>query len=1856
MSKEFKLFERESVTFSEKFYILMDLLISNQANSRMECVLFMGVYYLQIISGFFSEQLGVFDKDNNTSDKILTWVEKILRFKDLFVNKYKYFKVAIIFLFVMIILFSILFFYSLYKADRNSTYTAKELLLNFFFKFMIYIGFNICLDMGLSNFCFGSDDHNPYFNEISCKPKDNIIIVIIGIILVIIACFFVVFIQFFYIDSFYSSNSFYARMTCNYEIYTSLNCIAYSVLLTQVKYISNEIFLIYNIIASSVFFKFFLNHYLFYDTITNIIAGLFHILYVWSSVYFAIFTYIDFHEKGLIYLISAMIVLYLYFNLKYKIEESIFLDNPFYKIKNQNYRLYYVKNLIDKIHHLEENPEDKALLAGIVQTHIIECPNPDCISKTKEKLYLPITGEISDRTKLEVDDKIYLTHFIIIVLNYYIEQNDCTPDVIINVSLYFLTVIGNFCQAMFYYKKVKDMKLTLQEGFSYERLKLKLSKSLVEKLKPPNEEAVNLEELNVTMYFKYEDLTQMFVEEISSDINLSLHFWKIFRNNRLDSNKTIDFNEIFHLTDKIRITKTRIEKLWENLIKIYKGVNELFDIYSGYTEEINDDDLKRKDLEELKRKSENYNEHLAANYYSLLFNKETGIIIANGDKGKEGLIEKTNNEIENIFKFKTEEIKGMNLIQLMPKIFAKIHKGFMKDYFKSGQKKILDQRDFKTFAKDKDNSIISIRIAVKLFPMLNDSVYFVGLITKESLDDIIFIDYKFYIQGMSLKLMKILNIDNKMLFQENKIPFYTICKKFVNFYKIFLQGQKQNLKEKKKKELLIIEESSSIASEDAAKEEDKKVILKKKQIKQEDLHENVEINENMELEYEIRLPQFLIEYSETSNKKVHKENDNQAVKEDDSNNNNKNEEPQDYGSSDNDLDNRDEFGESDLLMNDKSVSNITSNLTSNITNVNPNEASNINKDGTPNTSQLNYTSNLNSNIANNLNSNIVSNITPEGNTPTPNGENNNEKKKKENKEKKNIYDNDNNNVPKGEDTKLDFNKQTDEAKEFNLKIKQYEELFKKSKFDELEELIDNCNNNSESVEYKFNYTFERYKFGDGKISYVVRCIDNKNSRGINSGESLDDNDQRLLQYQQDKIDAFRPYYELDEEEKKDIDEQTDNFLTLLSDYKSFQNLVKQTKDDINKMSGIIGKKKNQKDNEDENASQSSGKGFADDLVKKNRILEIKSNLFVNISNFYTLKYIKLISFCIFLLTIAFVILYLILFNQSHNKFNQINEINIQLFQTTLWTTNLISSLISLRASYKAIMRGYDVNYYCFVNQSADVPFGNIKNYFLQMESYSFEFYKNISLFFGELENKINEFIADKNQIALFWNSETVTYTYEDLIDIENFPLALNQILSDVNSLLRNEYFKIDDAVTIDENNNVNVNLTFYENISAYDRAYLNYISFLSIENAYDNLLPQQYDKVKVIPKHFKEFNSDGKIILLVVLFAYSGVLAIFNIIYGFLLHLTNKNMGDGLEKVMKIKLERIEDIIKRIEGFNIILKKFREKESKQAAQAEEQKKQEGGADTTQAMGTNIITGNINQNSGFSLDAKKFIPLNILNLSYLQTLIIFVVLIACLIPVYLMTDKMVSSTNQIIDVQAFIFGKFLTAGASTVQVKCEMIDCNVTSELNYDNLINKTDMQNIIQGIANFDELDNFYNEKFLLNACQAVFVEGTEEYIECMNNTLIQNSNNTDSLLKLIEETVDIIYEDKNISTDSKNKDYIFNNGTNTTKFENRFLFNTTSFQDLETIFYKYIAPVSNNFAELCKISLKNYLNEKKKIVFSLIIIYVFIITIICLYIFFNFIRRLIHLLSVSRCVIRIIPTTVIINTQELESWIESKY
>ena len=58
----------------------------------------------------------------------------------------------------------------------------------------------------------------------------------------------------------------------------------------------------------------------------------------------------------------------------------------------------------------------------------------------------------------------------------------------------------------------------------------------------------------------------------------------------------------------------------------------------------------------------------------------------------------------------------------------------------------------------------------------------------------------------------------------------------------------------------------------------------------------------------------------------------------------------------------------------------------------------------------------------------------------------------------------------------------------------------------------------------------------------------------------------------------------------------------------------------------------------------------------------------------------------------------------------------------------------------------------------------------------------------------------------------------------------------------------------------------------------------------------------------------------------------------------------------------------------------------------------------------------------------------------------------------------------------------------------------------------------------------------------------------------------------------------------------------------------------------------------------------------TIIIFMVLMLWIFCLYVIFFYIQNLIHLLLISRCIFKIIPTRVINQTKDLEDWIDDKY
>ena len=862
MSKEVEFYEKDIIDYKTKFYRYMDSLVTNKSSTRIECTILIIIYYTQLISGFFSEQVGILN-DDVVPDNYLTQLQTVIRIRDLFKSSYSTHETIMYFLFFILIVLTLIFFIRLHSTQKSIFYSYCEIVLNFSLKFFVYVFFQPILDFCLSLLCFG--DKNPNFDgDIKCDLSDKIPLTIIMLLIFFYTIFLGIFLSLYYNESFMLSNNPMSRISTKYELYNTINMIFFSILLTYTYNLGPLIFILYNLVLSLVLLRFYLELHPYYDPITNMLIGFFHSLYAWVSIFSVLFYFIDVAEVSIVFLSVGIILFYMYFNLHYTMDEDITLKTPFHKLRNKQDILLYIKNLIAKMNTIETNPEDKAEIVGIVHLHKVECPLVECPSKIdKKKFYLPITDEWSKPEKLEINDRVYLNNFITFVYDFYINQNIYSSDILMNLSIYYLQIIGNHCGAMYYFQKAGNEKLTLEEKFMHFRTGELISKALVKSFKPSNEIATSLEEVNTSMYFKYQDLSEKFFSEISTDITISTEFWKLFITNDL-KRKKLDFNRVFTLTDRIRLTKDKIKAVWKELFETYNGCNELFDLYECYTEYINDDDFLMREL--LKIRNKNYTLEGVFNYYNVLFNHETGVIIASGDKGKEGMIEKVSENLTQIFQFNEEELKGMNVGFLMPRMFERDHRRFMQRAINVGEKRVVD-KTLRTFAKDKFNNLLVLNISLKLFPILSDSTFFCAMITKENLDDVILLDQEYNIQGMTGKLYNLLKL-NQNIFQDCDVPFWMICKEFIHHYQTFMANNpliKYNYSKKNDASM----GKSFVKSGISTTEETSQLLVSQKtniNNPQNSTELEFEINENADVQWEITIPPLFKLYVQEENK------------------------------------------------------------------------------------------------------------------------------------------------------------------------------------------------------------------------------------------------------------------------------------------------------------------------------------------------------------------------------------------------------------------------------------------------------------------------------------------------------------------------------------------------------------------------------------------------------------------------------------------------------------------------------------------------------------------------------------------------------------------------------------------------------------------------------------------------------------------------------------------------------------------------------------------------------------------------------------------------------------------------------
>ena len=1866
MSDEIILFLDNSLTFQERFNYLLYLLITNQSTSRLESLLFFICFYIQMISGFFSKKIGVFKPNESKSDKILNHLEKIFRFRGIFETNKRYFEASIIIIALFLLFHTCYLLILIYKTNRRSIYNKFKLTENILIKISYYILFNIILDIYSTFLCFGKE-YNEFINDYKCDIKEHYFIFIIGTITVIYNICFTYFIQNYYRDIFYLSGNYYSQLLSHYHQYLILSNIIFSFTHSLISHLTNFFFLIITFVCNIFLFIYYYKHVVYYDDITNYISGAFHLMYIWTSVYCMIFYYINISEKGIFYIFTLLIILYIYDKMKTQFYQQIFYLTPFHKLKNNYYLLYYLKTLITIIYSDLSNIENKTLLIGIIQLHILECPIPNCITKTKQKLYIPNLNEWSDRTLPFLKDKVFLDSFIVNLMEFLIKYSTHRIELFLNFSYFHLNVTGNICQSIYLFEKAKHFEMSTMEKFAFERLKISICEKLVEKLKGKREFVDNLEGLNITYYFKYEHLKEKFIEEIFKDLELTIKFWKFYSKN--ENEEPIDFNYVFGITEKIKVCKNKVEYLWKKLFSIYSGINEIFYFYLDYVEQVNDDSFLKRELDEISRKFENTSGNFLNNLYNLMFRKETGIIIINGDRGKEGLIEKINHEFENNFQYSLNELRGMNISMLMPNIFAKEHSDYMKKYIQIGEKKFIDKKDNITFIKDKNNSLILVKINIKLFPVLNKNLYFIGLLIPEKIDDLILIDHNFIIQGMSKRLREKIQIENQYFFDEHEIPFYMLCKNFIQFYKVFMKGNRKKLELSASNNIKSDFRNSIISLSGNSRREEKKenIININSNIKSNNLsnsrihaNNNIEINENIELEYEIIIPKFILQFSKrkqfstliaNKNQKsnhslfsdissnysldekeflikgkeeiknlgytLQKKSESSSENNNDSNSYEEFEEEESKEENEEFIDNNvpemkdiqrtilnDQFINAINIKNSKDFKKKKKNLK-----FNKNVGIKLSNKTMNETYIDNYKANYNKHHEINYNKLDVY-YTP---TPTPTPTPGNESPKLLNIKNKKLK--------KGHKVNNEFY--------FKEKLIHYRRLFLNENFNELEKSITFDTKDNEKIVYKFNFTFKKYLYNDNKISYIIRCIENKNLNGFSgSDDEVYNAKGTILHYQIDLFDELKNEYEIYEKEKEEINSNVLKFYDFSQENKEFQTKLIENKNNIKKYSRVLGLLKNRENGsfEDENASQTSVTSFNNDLSKINRILEIRESIIKNKKRLYTFNYIFIIAIIFFIGTVIFTILFYFIFNRVNQSLLELDTFHSNFYLIEILLCQIVSTLISLKTLFELNYYKDTFNFLTFTNNETE--------YFSKLTNEGILWYENSITLLNYLEINIHKFLEHPKEI--FWNITEIG-DFESILngnDSEYYPLSLSTSLASANSLLKADFFSL---------SNTQDNLTKEETIEIY------YLFFSTIDNTYDYVLPNTFGLNNLLMHLFQKYNDKKIKSILIILAIHMIFYFICLAVYLDLLIITNNHMGVGLEKILKISQEKINELILRIQNLEQYYHKKKEnmkkiKTSDDSSDEEERLSKKLSKKKMLEMvtsETNPLLPTNSKNSEFNLDIKQNRKLNLQNKAYIHLAIIFIFGLTLMVITLIITKKVISSNNNILILQAGILGRILMATASTIYGKCVLAKCNISTSLDYTSFYNDQLIFQVYQAMEGLDEIYDFYHNYYIIDICSSAYDKNDKNYEQCKKQELPNSLNNTSDLIDYILNKVEDLISEANYSL-SINSSYDIKN-----------TFGSSTFSTLEESFYYYLIPVTERINSSILKSMENIIHQKRRIIFILICFFNIGVLIFILYVKYGFMRTFEYLLSISKCVIKIIPSSMICSNQDLENWLE---
>ena len=373
--------------------------------------------------------------------------------------------------------------------------------------------------------------------------------------------------------------------------------------------------------------------------------------------------------------------------------------------------------------------------------------------------------------------------------------------------------------------------------------------------------------------------------------------------------------------------------------------------------------------------------------------------------------------------------------------------------------------------------------------------------------------------------------------------------------------------------------------------------------------------------------------------------------------------------------------------------------------------------------------------------------------------------------------------------------------------------------------------------------------------------------------------------------------------------------------------------------------------------------------------------------------------------------------------------------------------------------------------------------------------------------------------------------------------------------------------------------------------------------------------------------------------------------------ITVNQLNYGIMKLTKITQENIESTLFNIKKFQINLKR---KISQSHLKKINNLKRESfyynietkNDDSTKFMRNPTSTSTIEKKK----DSKSIISISnnyiyfrkqkIKQISFPNFIIIFYFInILCfiifLIFIYYLPKHLINNNSNLIKSNVYILQKFLYIITNIFKMKSLFSNYYDIMELDIDLIINETLSINFYNTLPKFKDFYDYYYNAYLFDACKSLYEVNSDDYKFCYKDEIIHLINNSNSLREyLIKEIETLTYT---------HNEYVLNNAN----FNSFTMFTLDKYNDIIHYFTTYYVPIHTRFNDIMDLAFENKSNEIKSYIdflFEFIICWI-IITII--YQFLFYIPFFEKMLIISINFIQVIPSSIILDTPELENWLE---